>query len=132
MKFSLRVTSRPLLALSAIILAMGAAVHALAYAKASAVADHSMLPGFFAMAFKGLWLSDSVSSLMLAVLLAAIAARPQLAAKPLVVLVGVGPLCIAAVIFATMGNFAPGYLMLAAGAAAVVGAVLLQPQNSED
>jgi hypothetical protein len=46
----------------------------------------------------------------------AIAARPGLAAKPLIMLVGFAPLCTAVVLFATMGNFTPGYLMLVAGA----------------
>ena len=124
MKLSVRLISRWLLALSSFILATGAAIHALAYPSASAAADHSALPSFFAAALKALWLSDSVSSLMLAIALAIIAARPHLAGKPLIMALGIGPLCMAAVLFSTMGNFVAGYLMIVAGAAAVIGALL--------
>jgi hypothetical protein len=58
----------------------------MAFPKAATVAEHSSLPAFFSAAFKGLWLSDSVSSLAIALVLAFIAARPHLAAKPLILL----------------------------------------------
>jgi len=84
------------------------------------------MPKFFAAAFKGLWLSDSLSSLALALVFAAIALVPRLATKPLIVLIAVGPIAVAIAIFVTMGNFYAGYLTMLAGMAALSGAVLHQ------
>jgi hypothetical protein len=116
--------SKWLLVLSATILAIGGSLHGLAYRKASTVADHSTLPPFFQGALKGLWLSDSLSSLTLALALASIAANPRLAATPLVLLLAFIPLAMAAVLFLTMGNFFAAYLMLVAGAAAALSALM--------
>ena len=120
----MRFTSRLLLALSAICLAGGALVHARAFPKAAVIADHSTLPAFFSGAFKGLWICDSLSSMGLALALGAIAAFPTIAARPLVILLALPPLTFAAALFATLGNFFPGYLMLLAGAAALAGGLL--------
>jgi hypothetical protein len=122
--------SKWLLILSAIVLAAGGSLHALAYAKASEAADHSTLPPFFQSALKGLWLSDSLSSLSLAVALAGIAAYPRLAAKPLVLVLALTPVASAAALFSTMGNFFAGYLMLIAAASALLGATL-RPADTE-
>ena len=116
--------SKWLLVLSAAILATGGSIHGLAYPKASTVAGHSTLPPFFQGALKGLWLSDSLSSLTIALTLACIAANPRLAATPLVLLLALMPLATAVVLFLTMGNFFAGYLMLIAAAAALLGAVM--------
>jgi hypothetical protein len=119
-----RSASTSLLILSAAILAAGAGAHGFAYAKAAAVAEHSTLPPFFQAAFRGLWLSDSLSSLLLAIVLVSIAAKPKLAAKPLVVLLAVTPLGMAVVLFSTMGLFFASYLMLIAAALALLAAAL--------
>ena len=119
-----RTVSRWLLILSAAILAIGGSIHGLAYPKASTVADQSTLPPFFQEALKGLWLSDSLSSLTLALALACIAANPRLAATRLVLLLALMPLTVAVAIFLTMGNFAAGYLMLVAAAATLLSAVM--------
>ena len=74
------ITFKSPLAVSATVLAAGASIHGFAYSRAAAVADHSTLPPFFQTALKGLWLSDTVSSLLLALVLAAIAAKPEWAA----------------------------------------------------
>jgi hypothetical protein len=119
-----RSASKWLLILSAAIIAAGASVHGFAYAKAATVTEHSTLPPFFQAALKGLWLSDSLSSLLLAIALASIAAKPKLAAKPLVLLLALTPLAMAVVLFSTMGLFFATYLMLIAAASALLAAAL--------
>jgi hypothetical protein len=120
----IRFAPRLLLAFSSVCLAVGGAVHALAFPKAAIVAEHSTLPAFFSAAFKGLWLSDSVTSVALALAFGSIAAFPHMASRSLVVLLALAPLAAATAIFATMGNFFAGYLMLLAGTAALIGGAL--------
>jgi hypothetical protein len=124
MRLGSRTASKWLLILSAAILAAGASVHGLAYAKAAAETEHSTLPPFFQAALKGLWLSDSLSSLLLAIALASIAAKPKLAAKPLLLLLALTPLAMAVVLFSTMGLFFASYLMLIAAVSALLAAAL--------
>ena len=119
-----------LLLASAAILAIGAGVHGFAYAKAAAVAQGSTLPPFFQAVFRGLWLSDCLSSLLLAVALTAIAAKPTLAAKPLVALLALTPLAVAVVLFLTMGNFFASYFMVTAAVLTLLAAVL-RPGNPQ-
>jgi hypothetical protein len=128
----MRIASRLLLVLSALDLAGGAVIHAMAFRKASVVAAHSTLPAFFTAAFKGLWLCDSITSLGLALALGAIAVSPTIAARPLVIILALPPLGFAVALFATMGNFFPGYLMLLAGAATLAGGLMhLRPAPSQ-
>ena len=124
MSAAMRFAPRLLLAFSSVCLAVGGAVHALAFPKAATMAEHSTLPAFFSAAFKGLWLSDSVTSVALALAFGSIAAFPRMASRSLVVLLALAPLAVATTIFATMGNFFAGYLMLLAGTAALIGGVL--------
>jgi hypothetical protein len=120
----MRFASRILLALTSLCLAAGGAVHALAFSKAATVAEHSNLPLFFSAAFKGLWLSDSATSIALALASGSIAAYPRLVSRPIVMLFALGPLSSAIAIFTTMGSFFAGYVMLFAGVAALVGGAL--------
>jgi hypothetical protein len=119
-----RFAPRLLLAFSSLCLAAGGAVHALAFPKAATMAEHSTLPAFFSAAFKGLWLSNSVASVALALAFGSIAAFPGMASRSLVVLLALAPLAFATAIFATMGNFFAGHLMLLAGTAALIGGAL--------
>jgi hypothetical protein len=96
----------------------------MAFPKASAIAEHSNLPPNLIGVFKGLWLCDSVATLGLALALGAIAILPTIAARPLVIILALPPFGVAAVLFATMGNFPPAYLMVVAGLAALMGGVL--------
>lgn len=124
-----RLAPRFLLAFSALCLAAGAAVHTLAFPKAAAVADHSTLPPLFAAAFKGLWLFDSINSAAFALAFGAIAVFPAMASRGLVMLLACAPLAVAVGVFATMGNFPPGYVMLVAGGAALIGGALMGGQT---
>jgi hypothetical protein len=107
----MRVASRLFLTLGSLCLGAGGAIHALAFPKAATVAEHSTLPAFFSAAFKGLWLSDSVSFVALALSFGSIAAYPRMASRSLIVLLALGPLAYATAIFATMGNFFAGHLI---------------------
>jgi hypothetical protein len=120
----MRTSARVPLTLSALLLAAGGVVHGMAYPKAAVAVDHSTLAAFLAGAFKGLWLCDSANSLWLAVVLGTIAAWPRVAARALVVILGLGPVASAVVIYATLGNFFAGHLMLLSGALALVGGAL--------
>ena len=111
----MRFAPRLLLAFSSLCLAAGGAVHALAFPKAATVSEHSTLPQFFSAAFNGLWLCDSITSVALALAFGSIAAFPGIASRWLVMLLALAPLACATAIFATMGNFFAGYLMLVAG-----------------
>jgi hypothetical protein len=118
------VAARLLLVFAALCLAGGACVHTLSYPKVAGVAEHSSLPTLFTAAFKALWLIDSVGSMVLALAFALVAAFPGTASRSVVVLLALAPLAYAIALFSTMGNFFPGYLMLVAGAAALIGGVL--------
>jgi hypothetical protein len=123
--------SRILLNLSSIILVAGAILHAFAYPKAAAAADQSTLPAFFQVALKGLWLSDSLSSLLLGLALAGIAARPRLAATPILLLLALTPFAQSLVLFSTVGNFIGSYLMMSAAACALLGTALRPTKTSD-
>jgi hypothetical protein len=119
-------TPRFLLAFAALCLAAGGVVHTMAFPKAATVADHSTLPTSFSAAFKALWLFDSINSVVFALVFGSIAAFPGLASGSLVMLLACAPLAVAVAVFATMGNFVPGYVMLVAGTAALIGGALIR------
>jgi len=121
-----RFAPRLLLAFTSLCLAAGGAVHALAFPNAATVAEHSTLPRFFSAAFKGLWICDSITSVALALAFGLIAAFPGMASRSLVVLLALAPLAFATAIYATMGNFFAGHLMLLAGTVALIGGALHQ------
>lgn len=73
----IRRAPRLLLALAALLAAMGAALHASAYKRAVAAVDASNLAPFFGKSLKGLWLGDSATLILVAAIFALIAARPS-------------------------------------------------------
>ncbi len=117
------VKSRLLIAFSALCLLAGSAVHGLAFPKASDTVAQSNLPPFFVGALKGLWLSDSATLFTLALVFGFVAARPEAASTPLLVLLGLVPLASALSIYAMMGNFFAGHVLLAASGAVLLAAL---------
>lgn len=95
-------------------------MHALAFRKALAALDASNLPAFYARSCKGLWLADSVTLVLVGVAFAAIAARPALAASPIVVLLALVPAGTAVLIYIFVGSFFAAHLLLFASALALV------------
>jgi hypothetical protein len=103
---------RVLLAFSALLAAMGAALHASAYKKAAAAVDASNLAPFFGKSLKGLWLGDSATLILVAMIFAFIAARPTSATRPVVMLVALIPAATAVLLYVFLGNFFAGHLLL--------------------
>jgi len=104
---------RLLLALSSVISALGGAMHATAFRKALAAIDASNLPYFYGGSSKGLWLADSTTLVIVAVIFGLIAARPSVASRPLVILVALIPAATAILIYTFLGSFIAGHILLA-------------------
>ena len=120
----MKVLSRILLGLSAIVFAFGAYLHTSAFGRMSeAVAKSDLLP-FFGNGFRTLWLMDSTVQIALALVFAIVAIRPSAATRPIVILIALVPLSIAGFIYYFIGNFIGGHLFLTGALAAIFGTVL--------
>ena len=106
-------TPRFLLALSSVISALGCAMHAAAFPKAQVAIDRTNLPHFYAGSSKALWLADSATLFILAVIFGLIAARPSVASRPLVILVALIPAATAILIYTFLGGFIAGHILVA-------------------
>jgi hypothetical protein len=116
--------SRLLLAASALLLIVGAAIHAMPFPKVGPMFDTASLSVFLAGASKALWLADSSNLAVLGLVFALLAARPSFGSPALTALLAVAPLASAGLIYAFLGAFYALYLLLAAAALAVCSAVL--------
>lgn len=126
----MRRIARLLLGSAAAIYAFGAAMHALAYAKsAGSRIGHSDLPPFFAAELKALWLADSTTLAVVAVLCALLAARPRAADKTAVALVAAIPAATATLIYVFLGGFYAAHMLMAASAMVFVASLLLPSRN---
>lgn len=115
---------RGLFTFSCICLASGAAVHGLAYNNAAQVVRASNLSEFFAKAFMGLWLSDSINLLALALAFGALAFRPHSGSNTVIGILAAAPIGSAVTIYMTLGGFFAAHVLLAAGVAALAATVL--------
>lgn len=122
----MKVLSRILFAISALILAFGAYVHTSAFGKVSAAVAKSDLPEFFGKGFKVLWLQDSVLQIIFAIIFAVLAIRPKVVPKWVVIMLALLLLGTVAFVYSIIGNFIAGHLFLVAAAAAILGALLKQ------
>ena len=118
-------TPRILLAFSSFILAFSAFAHGAAFRRAVSVIDAGNVPPMFGNSFKVLWLADSTTCLLLAVVFAVVAARPSAAAGRAVTLVALVPGATGVLIYVFLGGFYAGHLLLAAAAAAFLGGLRL-------
>lgn len=105
-------TPRFLLGLSSIISALGGAMHAAAFRKAVTAIEGSNLARFYGGSSKGLWLADSTTLFILAVIFGLIAARPSAATGPLIMLVALIPAGTAIMIYTFLGGFIAGHILL--------------------
>ena len=120
----MRLLSRILLSISAIVFAFGAYIHTSAFGRMSeAVAKSDLLP-FFGNGFRTLWLMDSTVQIALALVFAMVAIKPNAATRPIVILIALVPLSTAGFIYYFIGNFVGGHIFLAGGLAAILGALL--------
>jgi len=120
----MKVLSRILLAISAIVFAFGAYIHTSAFGRMSAGVAKSDLPAFLGDGFRTLWLMDSVVQIALALVFAMVAIKPNAATTPIVSLIALVPLSTAGFIYHFIGNFVGGHIFLAGGLAAILGALL--------
>ena len=112
---------RFLLGSAALLSALGGAIHAAAFRKATIALGASNLPGFYAGSAKGLWLSDSATLLILAAVFAILALRPSLASQQVVMLIALIPAATAVMLYAFLGNFFAGHLLLVIATLASLG-----------
>jgi len=105
-------TTRLLLVVASLLLAAGAAVHALAFRIALPVVDASGLPRFYLGSFKSLWLLDSITQLVVTAILAAILLKQLPPSRGLLWLLAVIPVATGAMLYAFLGPFAPEYVFL--------------------
>jgi hypothetical protein len=116
--------SRLLLTLAAVLLVAGGAAHAVAFPNAARVIEGSDLPTFFAGAYKGLWLNDSINLVGLGLIYGFIAARPASSSRPIILLLTLPAIGSAVSMYSTLGRFWPAHLLVAAGAAGLLGGLL--------
>jgi hypothetical protein len=121
----MKTLSRILLFLSAFLFAFGAWIHTSAFGKVSAAVAKSDLVDFFGKGFKTIWLMDSSVQVILAIVFAFVAIRPNAATKPIVVLIALIPLATAIFAYYFIGNFIAGHLFLVGSLAAIFGTLLL-------
>jgi len=117
---------RILLALAALILAVGGLMHTSAFPKTASVVAASDLAPFYAASLKALWLIDSATLFTLAAVFGLIAARPSLAARWVVVLLAIIPAATAVLLYTFIGNFVAAHMLVAAAAAALFGGLGLR------
>jgi hypothetical protein len=127
----MKLFSRILLAISAVVFAFGAWIHTSAFSRMSAGVAKSDLPAFLAQGFRTLWLMDSSVQISLALVFAIVAIKPNAARRLIVVLVALVPLATAAFIYHFIGNFIGGHLFLVGSISAIVGG-LLKSENRQD
>ncbi len=116
--------SRILLAISAVIFALGTWIHTSAFGRMSDAVAKSDLPAFLAQGFRTLWLMDSSVQISLALIFAVVAIKPDAATRLIVVLVALVPFATAMFIYHFIGNFIGGHLFLAGSVAAIFGGLL--------
>src|SRR6059036_1389897 len=122
-------TPRLLLGFASLLAAAGGLIHSGAFDKALAAFAASNLHAFFGNSSKALWLGDSATLVILAALFGLIAARPSAATRPVVVLLSLIPAATAILIYAFLGGFFAGHLlMITAGSAFLAG--LRFPESS--
>src|SRR4051794_11660900 len=106
-------TPRLLLTISSLLSALGGILHASAFGKTLDAIAASRLPHFYAGGYKGLWLADSATLLILAGLFGFVAARPSTATRPVLIFAALIPAATAVLLYIFLGNFFAGHLLLA-------------------
>ncbi|MGH9615248.1 MAG: hypothetical protein ACRD28_00805 [Acidobacteriaceae bacterium] len=116
---------RWLLAIAAALILLNAVMHTTAFAQARAAAAASNLATFFGQSFQALWLIESVTLLMLAVVFGLVAARPAMASGAVIALLAMVPAATAGMLYRFIGGrFLPAHLFLLAAALALASGLL--------
>jgi hypothetical protein len=106
--------ARILIGVAAAILALGGAMHALAFPKTAAAVAGSNLPPFFGNALKALWLMDSCGMFALSAICVVLIAQPQSASPLVVALLSLIPFSTAVLLYVFLGNFFAAHMLIAA------------------
>lgn len=104
--------ARFFLAVAALLSAAGGAIHAAAFAKARTALTASNLPHFYLGSSKALWLSDSATLLVVAMILGVVGARPLVSVRTLMMLVALIPASTAVLLYLFLGSFFAAHLLL--------------------
>lgn len=119
-------TARFLLALASLLFLAGAVLHAVTIKRTlSAIDRASNLTPFLAKSFKMLWIADSTTMFILALVFGLIAVQPSAASRPVVVLLGVVYATMAVLVYLFLGDFFAGHILLAGATAVLIGGLLL-------
>jgi hypothetical protein len=121
---------RVLLALAALLLAIGAILHASAYNRISSAIANSNLAVFAANSLKVLWVADSATSLIVAGVFGLVAAQPAAATRGIIVLTALIPVATAVCIYGFIGSFAGAHILFAAAVAAIAAGLQLPRANA--
>ena len=113
---------RALLTLSAVLSAVGGVMHGVAFPKARAAYDASNVAVFFGDSAKGLWIADSATLLLLAVIFGLAAAKPSTATRSSLILAACIPIGTAVILYTFLGGFFAGHLLMVIAALAIGGA----------
>jgi hypothetical protein len=97
-------------------------MHGLAFSKASSAYDASNIVVFFGNSAKGLWIADSATLLILAVIFGLAAARPSTATRPSLILAALIPIGTAIMLYAFLGGFFAAHLLMVISALAIAAA----------
>jgi hypothetical protein len=103
---------------AAILLVVGAVVHALAFPRAVAAIGASNLPAFYGNILKVFWLADSSTMLLLAAMFSFLAVKPSAASPAMVALMAAIPAALAVLIYIFMGGFFAGHILVVVALAA--------------
>lgn len=122
--------ARALLAVAALALIAGAALHGSAFPKADAAVAASNLPAIFGNSLRVFWLNDSANFLVLSAILALCAIKPASASRALLVLLALMPAAIGALLLRYLGPVFPTLFTLGVAVLVFV-AALLWPNTQE-
>ena len=115
---------RFLLAFSSLLMTIGGASHAAALNRTLAAVATSDLAPFYGGSLKLLWLADSATMFILALLFGLIAAWPNTATRPVVLLLALIPAATAVLVYLFLGNFFAGHILLVTAAAVFLAGLL--------
>jgi hypothetical protein len=109
---------------AALVLAIGAVMHAAAFQKIQEALSISNLTPFAADSLKALWLADSATCLLVAAFFGCLVVNPSSANHFAALVVALIPAATAVMIYIFIGSSVVGHLLLAASLSAIAGTLL--------
>jgi len=106
---------RILLLIAAVLSTAGAVFHLAASFNTFTIVTASGMPPFYSNSFKVLWLADSATMAILAVVCVSMALRMEMASRLLLALLALFPVSTAVLLYTFLGNFPAGHILMAIG-----------------